>query len=98
TWVSRYMEIGQPQLANTTYSDTARGYLQTATEQPAENTCLWADAPASSSGYDTWQADITAGGGDGWGDSIDQSAFSPDSVRMMGNRIIWIPFSDLSCG
>ena len=38
--------------------------------------CLWSDAPAPSAGWDSWQPDLTTGGGgDGWGDSADQSAF-----------------------
>jgi hypothetical protein len=68
------METDQLQQGNTTLTQL-KVICKTATEHPSENTFLWADAPASSSGWDTWQADITAGGGDGWGDSISQSAF-----------------------
>ncbi|MFM7987037.1 MAG: hypothetical protein ACKPKO_47765, partial [Candidatus Fonsibacter sp.] len=57
------------------FTDTARGYLQTIDYTPAPSSFLWADAPSSGPGWHTWQADITAGGSDGWGDSVDQSAF-----------------------
>ena len=42
----------RPASAGEYFSDTARGYLQTATEQSSENTCRWADAPASGSDWD----------------------------------------------
>ena len=56
------------------YADTALGYLQTTGEPITGNSFLWSDAPAASS-WDHWQPDITAGGGDGWGDAVDQMAF-----------------------
>ena len=55
------------------YSGTTRGYLQTAEETPAGGTCVWADVPAPGLEWDSWTPDITAGGSDAWGDSVDQS-------------------------
>ena len=66
------METGrQPQESTT---QTHLGYLQTTGETATGNSFLWPDAPAASS-WDHWQPDITAGGGDGWGDAVDHIAF-----------------------
>ena len=56
------------------YTDTSVGYQQTIGESATGSSFLWSDAPAASS-WDHWQPDITAGGGDGWGDAVDQMAF-----------------------
>ena len=56
------------------YTNTSLGYLQTAGETTTGGSFLWSDAPAASS-WDHWQPDITAVGGDGWGDAVDQIAF-----------------------
>ena len=55
------------------YADTMLGYLRATEETPAGGTFLWADAPASGPGWDSWSPDITTGGSDGWGDSVGQS-------------------------
>ena len=57
------------------HADIPRGYLQTTDKTPAGGTFLWADAPASGPGWGSWSPDITTGGSDGWGDSVDQSVF-----------------------
>ena len=43
-------------------------------KQPQEIVFLWADALASS-GWEHWQPDIAAVGGNHWGDAVDQMAF-----------------------
>ena len=62
---------GNRQAATGEYcTDNARRYLQTTEDAPLPSSFLWADVPSSGPGWGTWQADIAAGGSDGWGDSI----------------------------